>query len=200
MKGQARSLVTVLLAALLAAGLGLVASIAVYGPGPLLRSPLGQAFLSHWMSAQAPPGVTVVVPGQAVPAFRLAGLDGPAQPLPMAGRWQLINYWASWCGPCREEMPLLSAYAQAQPADGVAVVGVALDAPADARAFLAEVPVSFPVLLEAPGPGDSSVRLGNGLGVLPYSVLIDPDGRLRARRFGNFRDARDLQDWIAGNR
>ena len=54
----------------------------------------------------------------------------------------------------------------------------------------------LPVLLEAPGPGDSSVRLGNRAGVLPFSVLIGADGRLRKQRIGAFADAEDLRNWL----
>ena len=192
-----RQAVLIALAALLAAMLGLVASVAIYGPGPLLRSPLGQRVLGDLLAGEAPSGVAVLVVGDVVPVFSLPGLDGPSRTLPMPGRAVLINYWASWCQPCREEMPLLSDFASRQGPEGVQVVGIALDEAADARAFLAGRPVAFPVLLEAPGPADSSVRLGNGPGVLPYSVLIGSDGRLKHRRFGNFSSAQDLRDWLA---
>jgi thiol-disulfide isomerase/thioredoxin len=184
----AKSPLLLLAAALLAAVLGLVASVAWFGGGPALASsPLGQWLLARWIGAEGP-GT-----GSSVPAFTLPALDGAPTTLPLKGRTTLINYWASWCEPCLREMPLLDAYAKSQGAGGVQVVGVALDQPEAARAFLAGTPVAFPILLEAPGGRDSSVRLGNGPGVLPFSVLVDAQGRLQARRIGPFADAAELE-------
>lgn len=189
--------VLILLAAVLAGALGLVASVAWFGPGPLLRSPLGQHLAFLFAAVEdAPAGVTVIEPGQRVPSFRLPDLAGQAQTLPRPGRVLLINYWASWCQPCREEMPLLDAYAGQTPRPGVEFVGIALDDARDARAFLDRTPVRFSILVEAPGERDSSVRLGNLRGSLPYSVLIDRDGRLVKHRLGAFKNRRELQDWL----
>jgi hypothetical protein len=66
------------------------------------------------------------------------------------------------------------------------VVGLALDDAEAVRAFLQRVPVAYPILIDAPGPADASVSLGNRKGVLPYSVLVGADGRLLARRVGPF--------------
>jgi thiol-disulfide isomerase/thioredoxin len=189
-----QGLLAVLLA-LAAAALGLVVSVALYGPGPLLSSPLGQALIRPWLSV--PPGLHVIEQGEAVSPFTLPGLTGPAMPLPVSGRPTLITYWASWCGPCREELPLFSAYAREHGPSGVRVVAVALDDVGDAQAFLREQPLGFPSLVEAPGERDSSVRLGNLRNVLPYSVLIGADGRLRKRQSGAFRSGQDLQNWAA---
>ncbi|KFN42427.1 TlpA family protein disulfide reductase [Arenimonas oryziterrae] len=193
---KARDGILVLAAALLAAVLGLVASVAVSGPGPLLRTDWGQRLLGQWLDAKAPAGVAVIEPGQAMPRLPLPALQGEVDSVPVAGRITLINYWASWCEPCRREMPILDRYARDQGAAGVQVVGIALDEADDARGFLREQPVGFPILVEAAGPADSSARLGNGLGVLPYSVLIGADGRLLRRRFGDFRSLAELQDWV----
>ena len=65
-------------------------------------------------------------------------------------------------------------------------------------AFLREVPVGFTLLLETPGPGDSSVRLGNGRSVLPYTVLVDSQGRLAASHYGAFPDLPAIRDWVRG--
>lgn len=181
----------VLLVATLAAVLGAVAGLLVSGPGPLWRSKLGQQALQGALDANAPPppaGVAVAKTGEPIPSLRLPDLTGRTVAVPQAwaGRPLLINVWASWCGPCIEEMPELQRFASAQGANGMQVVGIALDEPDAVRGFLERVPVDYPILVDAPGPADAGVRLGNLKGVLPYSVLIGADGRLLARRVGPF--------------
>ena len=190
---------TVLLAALAAGGLGVVAGLAVNGPGPLLRTELGQRAVQGAMEAVAPPppeGLAVARRGEVAPAITLPDLSGAPRTLPadFAGRPLLVNFWASWCGPCIEEMPELDRYAAAQGADGVQVVGIALDDRAAVEAFLAQVPVRYPILLDAAGPRDSSVQLGNPRGVLPYTVLLADDGRLLRQRVGPFTHG-ELDAW-----
>jgi thiol-disulfide isomerase/thioredoxin len=193
---RARQALLIIGAALLAGGLGLVASVALYGPGPLMRSELGQWLAQNLLRASGPPGLVVAEIAAPVAIIRLPDLDGREHTLPSRGQRLLINYWASWCAPCRREMPLLTAFASRRP-DGTEVVGIALDEPEDARAFLAEHPVSFTNLVEAPGERDSSVRMGNRRGVLPFTVLIDADGRLLKRHLGAFEDAEQLDQWAS---
>lgn len=146
-----------------------------------------------------PPGVTQVQAGEAIPALSWRTLDGSTTELSaLQGRPILLNYWASWCGPCIREMPVLDAFAAAQGPSGVQVLGVALDDETSVREFLDRVPVTYPIALEEPGPGDSSIRMGNSRNVLPFSVLIGADGRVRAQKFGDFSDSA-LQSWVGGN-
>jgi thiol-disulfide isomerase/thioredoxin len=157
---------------------------------------LGQRML--WPAEQPPPpGVTVVKPGQALPAWVFEALDG-GDPMILSGpgRPRLINYWASWCGPCRKEMPVLDAYAAEEGDQGVRVIGVALDSADEARAFLREVPVHFTLAIETPGPGDSSIRLGNARGILPYTVLVDAQGRVAKTHYGAFPDTDAVRAWV----
>ncbi|KAB8314779.1 TlpA family protein disulfide reductase [Tolypothrix campylonemoides VB511288] len=135
--------------------------------------------------------------GARIPDIALPDLDGRSVALPTAhaGRPILVNFWASWCAPCIEEMPELDRYAASQGPDGVQVIGIALDGVAPVADFLARVPVRYPVLIDAPGPRDSSVQLGNLRGVLPYTVLLDAQGRLVKQKIGPFARG-EVEGWV----
>ncbi len=195
-----RASLKVLLVALIAGLLGLFASLALNGPGPLLRSELGQRALQGVLASTAPDpadNTRVARRGESVEVLSLIDLEGKrvAMPTAFAGRPLLINVWASWCGPCIQEMPELDRYSAQQADNGTQVVGIALDDEAAVRAFLTRVPIRYPVLLDAPGPADAGVRLGNPKGVLPYSVLISADGRLLKQRIGPFA-AGEIESWV----
>ena len=190
---------TVLLVALVAGVLGVVAGLAVNGPGPLLRTELGQRAVQQAMDAVAPPtpeGLAVAKRGDVVPAITLPDLSGTPRSLAadFGGRPLLVNFWASWCGPCIEEMPELDRYAAAQGEDGVQVIGIALDDAEAVEEFLQRIPVRYPILVDVPGPRDSSVQLGNPRGVLPYTALVSADGRLLKQRIGPFVHG-ELDGW-----
>ena len=130
-------------------------------------------------SAPKPPAdVKIAERGEIVSPFSVPNLGGAAVTLPgdYTGRPVLVNIWASWCGPCVKEMPELDRYARTQGPNGTQVVGIALDEAVAVQAFLQRIPVSYPVLIDTPGPRDAGVRLGNPKGVLPYSVLLDAQG------------------------
>jgi thiol-disulfide isomerase/thioredoxin len=189
----------VVLVALGAGVLGIVAGLMTTGPGPLLRTELGQRVLGEAMEASAPPvpaGVVVARRGEELPSITLPDLSGRKVRLPaaFAGRPVLINLWASWCGPCVTEMPALQAFAAEQGANGVQVVGIALDDAAAVRAFVVKTGVDYPILIETPGPADAGVRLGNSKGVLPYSILVSADGRLLKQRIGPFEHG-EIAGW-----
>lgn len=186
-----RSTLLIVAAAVLAGALGLAASVAMQGSGALRASPLGR-----WVLETFDPAPGAVAIGERVPAFVLPTLAGGQATVPVAGRPTLVNYWASWCGPCRDELPLLVAEAQAR-GESLAFVPIALDTAAEARAFVAAQSLAGVVPIELPGPADSSVRLGNRAGVLPFSALVGADGRLKAIRIGAFRSRADLQGWLA---
>lgn len=135
--------------------------------------------------------------GQPLPALALPGLDGKLHLLSdYRGRRVLMNFWASWCGPCLKEMPALN-HAQEKFGDHASVVvGIAMDEPAHVRAFLAMHPVNYPILLGQLNPPSTSLQLGNTHELLPYSVLIDADGSILATHAGTL-SASQLAQWLA---
>ena len=112
-------------------------------------------------------------------------------------RWRdrplLVNFWASWCGPCVREMPLLSGWAQAQQGR-VAVLGLAVDAPTPVREFLARRPVGFPIGLAGLQGTELMRVLGNTRGGLPFSLLLNAQGRIVRRKLGELHE-NDLLAW-----
>ena len=189
----------VLLVAVAAGGLGLLASLWFNG-NPFWRTQVGERALHAATNATAPAPPTGVTPagiGDPMPAIALPGLDGAVVDLRTryVGKRLLINVWASWCGPCIEEMPELDRFAATQGEDGVQVIGLALDTPEGVRGFTAQGAVGHPIRVGRPGPAGTSVWLGNAKGVLPYTVLVDADGRIARQKIGPFTHG-EISGWV----
>lgn len=161
---------------------------------------IGGFFAGGWLRPLPPERIdpNALKIGDNVPAVSRPNLDGAPQALDQwRGKLVVLNFWAAWCGPCREEMPLLDRTQQRLAGKGLQVVGVAVDNPAAIREFLARVPVSYPILIDDPELGkDLAGEFGNSRSVLPYTVLIDRGGRIVARRAGNFSE-RSLDEWLS---
>jgi len=118
--------------------------------------------------------------GQTRPDFTLGDSNGVAfSAADFDGKVTLINFWATWCTPCVEEMPMLSRLHQNYASRGVQVVGIALDDPQKAGDFAAQLDIHYPVLV---GTTDAILvgrQFGNRAGMLPYSVLLDSEGIVR---------------------
>lgn len=110
------------------------------------------------------------------------------------GRPLLINFWATWCPPCVDELPLINQFFREHQANGWQVLGLAVDKKAPVQAFLQRMPLSFPVALAGMAGADLGRSLGNLSGGLPFSVVLSSDGVLRQRRMGRVLPA-DLQVW-----
>ncbi len=136
--------------------------------------------------------------GEKVDDIDLADVDGKSRKLSeWNGKLVVLNFWASWCGPCREEMPMLDRAHAKYSGQGIEVIGVAYEEAIDALGFLKQNPVSYPILINAPDDAvDASLRLGNTQSVLPYTALISRDGHLLKARIGNFSEA-SFEEWIA---
>ena len=124
-----------------------------------------------------------------------ASLEGA--PLAMAafrGRPLLLNFWATWCPPCVEELPLLNRFYGERRAQGWQVLGVAVDQPPAVRKFLEKLPLAYPVAIATSGGMQLGRSLGNLQGGLPFTVVFGAEGRIRHRKIGQVR-AEDLSRW-----
>lgn len=103
------------------------------------------------------------------------------------GRPLVVNFWASWCPPCREEMPDFDRLRREYRAHGVEFVGVAIDTPENVAAFLQENPVSYPILIGG-GAGNTISRELGGNG-LPHTLVIATDGKIALNHLGRLSAA-----------
>lgn len=133
----------------------------------------------------------------ALPALKTPA--GAAQTLAAyRGRVVLLNFWATWCAPCREEMPELNRVDAALDHRRAAVVGIAADEVADVQAFLGKLKVQYPILVGAPDPVFAwSARLGNQAMGLPFSVLLDRQGKVRWMKSGGRLTQAEVQAEMA---
>jgi peroxiredoxin len=138
--------------------------------------------------------------GQPAPDFSYLDSYGQSKSLSdWRGKPVLINFWASWCPPCRAEMPLLQAIYQDQaPRDnGVQFLSVSIDEdPSQARGFMTENGYTFPFLLDI----NKSVAYAYNVYGIPTTFLIDANGVIKARKVGAFPDKTELETLIVGYR
>ncbi|QBB72085.1 TlpA family protein disulfide reductase [Pseudolysobacter antarcticus] len=175
----------------------LIVAIALLGAGLGLFA--GQWFEHvHEHAPTVPDGVHVLKLGDQRAELSLTDIDGRTRRLSeWDGKLVVINFWATWCSPCREEMPLLDQ-TRARFADkNLEVLGIAIDDRDAVRDFLKIRPVQYPILNSNSDSArdDPSLLFGDTRSVLPYSVLIGRDGKLLAQHAGSFSED-GLMQWL----
>jgi peroxiredoxin len=125
-------------------------------------------------------GGTGSILGMTRPGFTLPDLDGePVDIADFDGRILVINFWATWCPPCVEEIPMLIDLQRDLGEHDVQVIGVAVEGPEPVRAFAADFGIDYPVLVSSREGFDLVAEYGNSHGTLPYTVFVGRDGLIR---------------------
>lgn len=112
----------------------------------------------------------------------------------LRGKPLVLNFWATWCPPCVEELPLLDSFYRENSSKSWQVLGLAIDQPSAVRKFLERTPVSFPIALAGLGGTELGHALGNLGGGLPFTVVVGASGDVLQRKMGRVTAA-DLAAW-----
>lgn len=138
---------------------------------------------------------TATAGASATDIFRLVLNDVKGQPQGLdqfRGKVLVVNYWATWCYPCREEMPGFSRLQEKYSSKNVQFIGISIDDAAKIIKFQKETPVNYPLLIGDMGVMKSSAELGNSRQALPFTAVFDRQGKLTAAKLGRFAEA-DLE-------
>ena len=123
------------------------------------------------------PGESAADRGGLLLATTLNGLDDRPQPLEQwRGRVLVVNFWATWCAPCREEIPLFIDFQRKYEARGVQFVGIAVDQKERVVPYARDIGINYPVLVGGMDALDLARSVGNRAGVLPFTLVIDRRG------------------------
>ncbi len=159
-------------------------SLLLYMAAAVLGLALGGLFA--WTTRPGPPptGLDGAAVGDPRPDFRHGGLDGQwVSASQFDDRLLLVNFWATWCAPCRREMPVLQAVSEAHP-EQLAVVGLAIDDLEAVRDFVEELAIEYPIAVGNADIMATQRSWGNSAGALPYTVLVDRAGIIRWQHLG----------------
>jgi thiol-disulfide isomerase/thioredoxin len=154
-------------------------------------SAAGGAGYYLWSSGRAgAPGTDPAAVVERILATPLADVAGGSRHI---GQWRggvlVINYWATWCAPCREEIPVFVRMQQRYGDRGLQFVGIAFDQPDKVAAFASEFRINYPLLIAGLETLEQLRQAGNRAGVLPYTLVLDRKGNLVSREPGGVKEA-----------
>ena len=157
---------------------------------------------ASWLSPpgprHGPPTPVIAKEAESEPFWGLSFDTPDGKKLAMSsfrGKLLLVNFWASWCPPCVEELPLLYAFFQDNKSKNLEILGLAVDQPSAVRKWLAAKPLDFLVGMAGLEGTELSKSLGNQAGSLPFSAVFAPSGALLHRKTGKV-SAEDLAAWM----
>ena len=104
------------------------------------------------------------------------------------GKVLVVNFWASWCPPCVEEMPTLDQISKEYATKNVLFVGIGIDSPSNIREFLKKTPVSYPIVIGGLEGSNLAKQMGNSQGALPYTVIISRNGKSSFTKLGKISE------------
>jgi thiol-disulfide isomerase/thioredoxin len=169
------------------------------GPQALLflavaAAAVAAGFFLHPAQRHPPAGSKPAETAKSILQAALPDLDGRPQRLDQwKGKVLVVNFWATWCVPCRKEIPeFVRAQSNLGPR-GLQVVGVAIDDVEKVRPYVTEVKINYPVLLGGLDAMELARQAGNELGALPFTVLFDRDGRPLRAELGALDEAKLTQ-------
>ena len=130
-------------------------------------------------------------------SLEMADLEGKVRTVgSLQGEWTVLNFWATWCAPCVEEMPELQRIESEYSSRGVVVLGLGIDNVTAMRRFKDEYRIRFPLLAAGSGGSELARQLGNASGALPFTVLVDRNGRVLQRKLGRISET-ELRRWLS---
>jgi thiol-disulfide isomerase/thioredoxin len=154
--------------------------------GISLLALLGGVLTSQWIYKTGPAS------DPAIAAFFANPWQTPDGKLANTEQWRgkvlVVNFWASWCPPCVEEMPTLDKLQAEFKNQNVLFVGIGIDSPSNIREFLQNTPVSYPIVIGGLEGSNLSKQMGNTQGALPYTVIIKAKGKASSSKLGKISE------------
>ena len=147
---------------------------------------LGGVLTSQWITK------TGLASEPSIKAFFANNWQSPDGKTVETQNWQgkvlVVNFWASWCPPCVEEMPSLDKLQKEFLQQNVLFVGIGIDSSSNIREFLSKTPVSYPIVIGGLEGSNLSKQMGNSQGALPYTVIINAKGKSTYSKLGKINE------------